>query len=104
MAAQARFSHKRLHGLNGVQVQELLFTEAGINWNDYPAGCKRGRVTVRCAGERDVEYVDKRSGETVRTTATRSWWETSPAPHFTMKSDGWIAETIPELPSLKQLD
>lgn len=101
MAAQAQFSHKRLHGLSGGQMQELLFTEAGINWNDYPDGCKRGRVTARKVGERPVEYVDKRSGETVRTTAIRSWWETSPAPHFTTKPGDWLADTIPALPSLK---
>lgn len=101
MAAQAHFSHKRLHGLSGGQMQELLFTEAGINWNDYPDGCKRGRVTVRHTGERPVEYVDKRSGETVRTTAVRSWWESSAAPHFTTKPDGWLAEIIPTLPNLR---
>ncbi|MER6183031.1 tRNA(His) guanylyltransferase Thg1 family protein [Streptomyces sp. NPDC001652] len=100
MAAQARFPHKRLHGLNGDQMQELLFAEADINWNDYPAGCKRGRVALRRTGEQAVEYVDKRSGETVSTTAVRSWWETGPAPHFTTKPDGWLAETIPAMPSL----
>ncbi|MDX3549480.1 tRNA(His) guanylyltransferase Thg1 family protein [Streptomyces europaeiscabiei] len=101
MAAQARFPHKRLHGLNGDQMQELLFTEADINWNDYPAGCKRGRVTVRHVGEKPVEYVDKRTNQTVLTAAVRSWWETSPAPHFTTKPDGWLAETIPAMPTLK---
>ncbi len=101
MAAQARFPHKRLHGLNGDQMQELLFSEAEINWNDYPDGCKRGRVTVRRTGERPVEYVDKRSGETVSTKAVRSWWETNPAPHFTTNPDGWLADTIPVMPSLR---
>ena len=101
MAAQAHFSHKRLHGVNGGGMQELLFTEAGINWNDYPDGCKRGRVTVRRTGERPVEYVDKRSGETVSTVAVRSWWETSAAPHFTTDPGSWLAETIPALPSLR---
>lgn len=101
MAAQARFPHKRLHGLNGDQMQELLFAEADINWNDYPAGCKRGRVTQRRTGERAVEYVDKRSGETVNTTAIRSWWETNAAPHFTTKPDDWLARAIPEMPSLR---
>lgn len=100
MAAQAHFPHKRLHGLNGDQMQELLFAEADINWNDYPAGCKRGRVTLRRTGQRPVEYVDKRSGETVNTTAVRSWWETGPAPHFTTKPDDWLAQTIPAMPSL----
>jgi tRNA(His) 5'-end guanylyltransferase len=101
MAAQARFSHKRLHGVSSGQMQELLFTEHGINWNDYPDGCKRGRVAVRRTGERDVEYVDKRSREAVRTTAVRSWWETTAAPHFTTKPGDWLAEVIPALPSLK---
>jgi tRNA(His) 5'-end guanylyltransferase len=101
MAAQARFSHKRLHGVSSGQMQELLFTEHGINWNDYPDGCKRGRVAVRRTGERDVEYVDKRSSETVRTTAVRSWWETTAAPHFTTKPGDWLAEVIPALPSLR---
>lgn len=100
MAAQARFSHKRLHGVSSSGMQELLFTEAGINWNDYPAGCKRGRVTVRQVGERPVEYVDKRTQETVRTTAVRAWWETSGAPHFTAEPGNWLAQAIPALPTL----
>lgn len=100
MAAQAHFSHKRLHKVNTDQMQELLWAEAGINWNDYPAGCKRGRVTHRQVGERDVSYMDRRSGERVSTTAVRSWWETTGAPHFTANPDGWLAGMIPPLPSL----
>ncbi|WUH94503.1 hypothetical protein OG900_33105 [Streptomyces sp. NBC_00433] len=100
MAAQAEFSHKRLHGVSSGGMQELLFTEAGVNWNDYPAGCKRGRVTVRQVGERPVEYVDKRTQETVTTTAVRSWWETSAAPNFTAEPGGWLAGAIPALPTL----
>lgn len=42
--AQAHFSHKQLHGLNVNELQELLFREKGINWNDLPAEQKRGRV------------------------------------------------------------
>jgi hypothetical protein len=38
----------------------------------------------------------------VRTTAVRSWWETSAAPHFTTQSGGWLAETIPALPMLNR--
>lgn len=100
MAAQAHFSHRRLHGVSTGGLQELLFTEAGINWNDYPDTCKRGRVAVRKTGERPVEYVDRRSGETVNTTAVRSWWETGAAPHFTTKPGDWLADTIPAMPSL----
>ena len=61
MAAQAHFSHRRLHGVDTSGMQELLWSEAQVNWNDFPDGCKRGRVTVRRTGERPVEYVDRRT-------------------------------------------
>jgi tRNA(His) 5'-end guanylyltransferase len=100
MAAQARFSHKELHGVNTGHMQELLWQRHGINWNDYPDGFKRGRVTVKQAGTKEVEWFDKREQRTVQTTAFRSWWETTGAPHFTTEPDGWLARTIPALPSL----
>jgi len=102
MAAQAYISHRRLHGVSVAGMQELLWQELGVNWNDYPPGCKRGRVTVRRTGERPVEYVDRRSGETVRTTATRSWWETfGPQKPFTTDASSWLAQNIPAMPSLQ---
>ena len=84
MAAQAQFSHKQLHGVNTGQMQKLLWAEKNINWNDYPAGVKRGRVAVKAGGEREVTFTDKRSGETQTTTAHRTWWEIQDAPHFTL--------------------
>ena len=103
MAAQAVFPHKRLHGVNSGQMQELLWSEHGINWNDYPAGCKRGRVTVRESGERSVTFVHKRTGEEETVTAMRSWWETRPAPHFTLAGDGFLATTIPTMDGLDRV-
>lgn len=99
MAAQAHFSHRELHQVNGGQMQEMLWSQKQINWNDYPDGAKRGRVTVRHTGEREVTYVDKRTEQENTTTALRSWWATEAAPHFTAQPDGWLAETIPALPS-----
>jgi tRNA(His) guanylyltransferase len=101
MAAQAQFSHKRLHGVSSSGMQELLFTEAGINWNDYPDGCKRGRTAVRNTGERLVEYTDKRTNQRNTALAMRTWWETSAAPHFTTEPGSWLAQAIPALPSLQ---
>lgn len=100
MAAQARFSHRQLHQVNTGQMQDLLFKEHGINWNDYPAGCKRGRATVRLVGEREVTYTDKRTQQEVSTVAVRSWWETAGAEHFTAGADGWLAGIIPAMPSM----
>jgi len=100
MAAQAHFSHKRLHGLNGGQMQELLWSEKGVNWNDYPDGAKRGRVCHRVSAEETVTYTDKRSGEERTVDAMRSRWVTEAAPHFTAAPGSFLAEAIPPLPSL----
>ena len=42
MLAQSFFSHKKLHGKNGSQMQDMLMAEHGVNWNDYATELKRG--------------------------------------------------------------
>jgi tRNA(His) guanylyltransferase len=44
--AQAHFSQKQLHGVNSAGMQEMLFREKGINWNDCRTEEKRGRTVV----------------------------------------------------------
>jgi tRNA(His) 5'-end guanylyltransferase len=100
MAAQARFSHRQLHGVNTGRMQEMLRAEHGINWNDYPDGAKRGRVVVRRSGEREVTFTHKRTGQEETVKAMRSWWAAEGAPHFTLEPGGFLAEAIPELPTL----
>jgi len=67
---QAYFSHKQLHGKNTDQVQDMLFKEKGINWNDLPVIEKRGACIVKQEGgwivdreipifSQDREYVNK---------------------------------------------
>lgn len=101
MAAQEHFSHKSLHGLNGGQMQELLWSEKGINWNDYPGGAKRGRICRRVTSEEDVTYIHKRTGEEITTPAIRSRWVSDAAPHFTAEPAAFLAGIIPPLPSLQ---
>lgn len=50
---QANFSQKQLHGKSCNVIQDMLFTEKGINWNDFPTDCKRGS----CCYKRQVEKV-----------------------------------------------
>jgi tRNA(His) guanylyltransferase len=102
MAAQAQFSHKRLHGVNTGQMQEMLWAEKGINWNDYPDGCKRGRVIVRESGEREVTFTHKRTQREETVTAMRSWWAVQPAPHFTLNAGTWLPSVIPAMPVLSE--
>lgn len=47
MAAQSVFSHRELQGKNGSEMQEMLFQQHGINFNNYPAFFKRGTYLRR---------------------------------------------------------
>jgi len=44
---QSQFSPKQLHCKNTDQVQDMLFKEKGINWNDIPTLQKRGACVVK---------------------------------------------------------
>ncbi len=46
MVSQSLYSHKELQGKNINQQQEMIF-QKGINWNDYPAFCKRGTFVYK---------------------------------------------------------
>lgn len=76
---QHHFSHAELQGKSTSEVQEMLFTQKGVNWNDTPASCKRGQVAVR----------DPEEG-----------WLTFAAPHFRAEPHTFLAGCIPQLPSL----
>lgn len=45
-AGYSKISHKKMHGKNTSEVQEMLY-QRGINWNDYPAFFKRGTFIQR---------------------------------------------------------
>lgn len=47
MVAQANFSHKQLQNRSSNQMQEMLFQEKGINFNDLPTYQKRGVCIVK---------------------------------------------------------
>ena len=42
MVAQSQFSHKELQGKHGNEMQEMLFQQRGINFNDFHSKFKRG--------------------------------------------------------------
>lgn len=47
MVGQANFSHKQLQGKSCNMIQDMLFTEKGINWNDLPIVKKRGSACIK---------------------------------------------------------
>lgn len=71
MVGQANFSHRELQGKSCNEIQDMLFTQKGINWNDFPIYQKRGSCAIKVdsgwfidnnipifKGE-DREYIDK---------------------------------------------
>ena len=53
MLGQTYFSHKQLDHKNTDQIQEMLFSQKGINFNDMPTEFKRGVCCVRREIERN---------------------------------------------------
>lgn len=97
MAAQAQFSHSQLNGKSSGEMQEMLWTVHGINWNDYDPRFKRGTVVTSRLELGDVVYEDKRSGET-RTAegVERRVWSIEAPPVFS-KDPSFLAGHIPGL-------
>ena len=58
MVGQANFSHKELQDKSCNDIQDMLFTQKGINWNNYPTYQKRGS----CCVKREF-WIDKNDGE-----------------------------------------
>ena len=44
---QANFSQKELHGKSCSDIQDMLMTQKGINWNDYATTLKRGSCCIK---------------------------------------------------------
>lgn len=47
MVGQSNFSHKELQNKSCNDIQDMLMTQKGINWNDFPTYQKRGSCAVR---------------------------------------------------------
>jgi tRNA(His) 5'-end guanylyltransferase len=47
MTAQSKFSHKQLQGVSCNQMQDMLFKEHNLNWNDLPSGQKTGFICLK---------------------------------------------------------
>lgn len=47
MVGQANFSHKELQNKSCDQIQDMLMTQKGINWNDIPSYQKHGSCCIK---------------------------------------------------------
>lgn len=80
MVGQHYFTQKQLHGVSCDGVQEMLLKKHGVNWNDFPVGCKQGRVAVHTQEE---------------------GWCLFGAPRLQAATGSFLAWHIPSLPHLE---
>lgn len=84
MVGQTYFSQRELHGVSTSEIQEKLWSEHQVNWNDYSDGFKRGRVSLK------TEYM--LAPEHGGGIATQ--WTTYAPPVFTQERD-FLSQLIP---------
>jgi len=70
MLGQCNFSHKELHGKSCNDIQDMLMTQRGINFNDMPTEFKRGVCCNRV--EKEDICIDFKTKEETR--CMRSEW------------------------------
>lgn len=68
---QANFSHKQLMGKSCNEIQDMLFKEKGVNWNDFPTDCKRGSACYRVVSEEEID--DQRNPGNKITVQRKRW-------------------------------
>lgn len=78
---QAYFSAKQLHGKSCNEIQDMLFTQKGINWNDYPTMFKRGSCCIKQHIEKEME--DPRNPGQIIQVTRRVWTIDTEIPIFT---------------------
>lgn len=60
MVGQANFSHKELKNKSCNDIQDMLMTQKGINWNDLPTYQKRGSCCIK-----ETYFVDRDGQEII---------------------------------------
>lgn len=101
MGAQSMYSHKELHKKSSSEMQEMMF-QKGQNWNDYPAGFKRGRMILKERTE-TIEIPEKHRKkkdvgtpfETEEMLIVRKKWDSFEPPIFSQEKQ-WLADRIPK--------
>lgn len=84
MTGAHHLGHKTIDHKSTNEIQDMLWREKGVNWNDMPESFKRGTLIYPQTITGDVTYVDKRTGQMmVKPDVERRRWFQRAAPIFT---------------------
>lgn len=94
MAAQSLFSHMKLQGVSAKDMQEMLWSQHQLNWNDYDPRFKRGQLVSRFRFTEPLVYTDMRTQQVVTIPEVRrTVWRDTEAPTFTAHRE-WLLRVI----------
>lgn len=96
MVGQSCFSHKELQNKSCNDIQDMLMTQKGINWNDLPSYQKRGS----CCVKREF-WIDKNDGEEFSKEYSEALDRTA-IDENAIKRTEWVIDT--EIPIFKGED
>lgn len=94
MVGQANFSHKELHGKSCNMIQDMLMTEKGINWNDYPTHKKRGSCCVKSTTTCTYISMDENGNEITGASERPHWKIDKEIPIFKGEGREYIEKLI----------
>lgn len=86
MVGQANFSDKELHGKTCNDIQDMLMTQKGINWNDFPTHKKRGSCCIKSTTSCTYATTDAEGNVTTGAIERPHWYIDTEIPLF--KGDG----------------
>lgn len=98
-AARAHLSHRECEGKTGNELQELLWREHRVNWNDYDPRFRRGTLVRPVTTRDDVHFTDRAGQAGVAPDVERREWLAEAAPTFVVDHP-LLRELLPSLGAL----
>lgn len=87
MAGRAVFSHNQLQGKSNSEIQDMLMSEKGINWNDYSIPCKRGSACYKIQTTTTMPNPNPNSNKEPITVMRNIWIVDEHIPIFTKEPE-----------------
>lgn len=89
----ANFSQKELHGKSCNSIQDMLWKERGINWNDFPIDCKRGSACYKTKVKETAPLLNDK-GDTEMVEVVRNRWVIDREPPIFSQERGYVEKWI----------
>lgn len=89
----ANFSQKELHGKSCNSIQDMLWKERGINWNDFHVDCKRGSACYKTKVKETAPLLNDK-GDTEMVEVVRNRWVIDREPPIFSQERGYVEKWI----------